>query len=96
MSLFDAMNSVVVDTFGTACTYTPAGGAGYAVKLVLEKPLPGDSVFPGAFMTAGGPSSQFTTAPAKGDRVTAESVTYVVFEKPEDECGWIVLALNKC
>ena len=91
-----ALNASTRDAFGTPCTYTPHGAAGFTVSLVLEKPLPEDSAFTGAFLKASGLLSDFTTPPAKGGRVTVDSSTYIVFADPEDEEGWITLALNKC
>jgi hypothetical protein len=40
--------------------------------------------------------TDFTTAPAKGGRVTVGSDTYVVFDVADDEEGMVLLVLNQC
>jgi len=89
------LNESVASAFGTACTYTPPGGVGFAVTLVLEKPTAEDTAFPGAYLKASGVLADFTTPPAKAGRVTVGSDIYIVFADPEDEEGMVTLALNK-
>jgi len=89
------LNESIVEAFGAVCTYTPPGGIGFLVALIIEKPLPEDAAFPGAYLKASGALSDFTTVPEKGGRVAVGSDIYIVFAKQEDETGLVVLLLNE-
>ena len=97
----DDLNAACAEEFGDPnCIYTPAGSSeGYAITLILQKPLPGDLQFPSAYLKASGVLADFEAAPAKGDRVTigeSGADEYIVFADAHDEEGMVHLGLNKC
>lgn len=94
-SAIAAVASRCVDLLGSACSHIPALQAAYDITLILEKPIEGDPDYPAIYYRASGLTSAFTTAPAKGDRVTVGDETYYVFAVRADEGGMTALLLNR-
>jgi hypothetical protein len=67
------MDADLIDEFGVQVTFTPAGGLGASVDVILTSGQNLEDVEEGVHVVAFAPRSSFASAPAKGDTVTIPS-----------------------
>ncbi len=88
--------------YGVAATFTPAGGAGVAVTVILRKPETEASFQTAGYrLAAAGQAAALTAdirrtevaAPAKGDGLTVGGVGYLVVDTPDLDSERLVWTL---
>ncbi len=92
---FSVVDAACLAEFGETITHAPTSGAAYTLTAILEHPAMLEGDFPESYVIVFAPASGFTTSPAKGDTVTAQSKTYNVIDVLEDAAGGVRLRLHK-
>lgn len=92
---FSALNSTCLQAFGETVTHSPAAGDNQDVTAIVQDASRLGETAPGVLVVVSATTSDFGTAPAKGDEITIGEVVYRVFSIVADCGGMIHLSLTK-